>query len=67
MRLILRLRQSCSVALALILISLSTFGVAPETHRFTPKVGHPTFAKREPVLRIKPGDVVETNSLWGDW
>jgi len=38
-----------------------------EKHRFIPKVGYPTFAKREPVLRIKPGDTVETNSLWGEW
>ncbi len=36
-----------------------------ETHRFVPKVGYPTFAKREPVLRIKPGDIVETSTLWG--
>src|SRR5262245_26281538 len=67
MRSKLRLRQCCSAALALILMSFSTLGVAPETHRFTPKVGYPTFAKRDPVLRIKPGDIVETNSLWGDW
>ncbi len=66
-RLKLRLRQCCSIALTLILISFSTLGVAPETHRFTPKIGYPTFAKREPVLRVKPGDIVETNSLWGDW
>src|SRR5262245_29965033 len=67
MRLKLVLRQSCSVALALILTSLSTLGVIAETHRFTPKVGYPTFAKREPVLRVKPGDIVETSSLWGEW
>src|SRR5262245_14991161 len=67
MRLKLRLRRCYSIALALILMSLSTFGVAPETHRFTPKVGYPTFAKREPVLRVKPGDTVETSSLWGEW
>src|SRR5262245_11757761 len=62
-----RLRRCVSVALALILMSLSTLGVVAETHRFTPKIGYPTFARREPVLRIKPGDIVETNSLWGDW
>ncbi|HEY7544609.1 MAG TPA: acetamidase/formamidase family protein [Blastocatellia bacterium] len=38
-----------------------------EKHRFIPKVGYPTFAKREPVLSIRPGDIVETNSLWGEW
>src|SRR5215468_6484254 len=67
MRLRFRLRRCCSVALILILMSLSNLGVIAETHRFTPKVGYPTFAKRDPVLRVKPGDIVETNSLWGDW
>ena len=38
-----------------------------EMHRLKPTVGHPTFAKREPVLTVKPGDVVESESLWGDW
>ncbi len=34
-----------------------------DTVRFTPSVGHPTFAVREPVLRINPGTVLisETN------
>jgi acetamidase/formamidase len=30
-------------------------------------VGHPTFAAREPVLTVKPGDVVESETLWGEW
>ncbi len=38
-----------------------------ETHRYTPTQGVATFAKRLPVLRIKPGDVVETSTLWGEW
>jgi acetamidase/formamidase len=37
--------------------------VKAETIRFKPTVGYDTFAVREPVLRIKPGDVVESNSL----
>ncbi len=45
----------------------TTLPPVPETHRFVPKIGYPTFAKREPVLRIKPGDTVETSSLWGEW
>lgn len=67
MRLKILLRRCCSVALILVVISFSASGVAFETHRFTPKVGYPTFAKRAPVLRVKPGDIVETSSLWGDW
>jgi acetamidase/formamidase/creatinine amidohydrolase/Fe(II)-dependent formamide hydrolase-like protein len=38
-----------------------------ETHRFKPTVGYPTFAVRPPVLTVKPGDVVESESLWGEW
>lgn len=49
------------------LASASTRSLQAETHRFKPRVGYPTFAKREPVLRIKPGDIVETETLWGDW
>jgi acetamidase/formamidase/creatinine amidohydrolase/Fe(II)-dependent formamide hydrolase-like protein len=38
-----------------------------ETHRLVPTVGHPTFAARPPVLTVQPGDVVESESLWGEW
>jgi acetamidase/formamidase/creatinine amidohydrolase/Fe(II)-dependent formamide hydrolase-like protein len=38
-----------------------------ETHHFKPTVGHPTFAVRPPVLTVKPGDVLESESLWGEW
>jgi acetamidase/formamidase len=38
-----------------------------ETHRFKPSVGHPTFAVRPPVLTLKPGDVLESETLWGEW
>lgn len=34
-----------------------------ETHQFKPTVGVRTFAVREPVLRVKPGDIVETETL----
>src|SRR5687768_15765843 len=37
------------------------------THRFKPTVGHPTFAVRPPVLTVQPGDVLESESLWGEW
>jgi acetamidase/formamidase len=38
-----------------------------ETHRLKPTAGHPTFAVREPVLTVRPGDVLESETLWGDW
>ena len=34
-----------------------------EVHRFVPTTGVPTFAVREPVLRIRPGDIVETHTF----
>ena len=33
------------------------------TVAFTPAAGVPTFAKREPVLRVKPGTIVETKTF----
>jgi acetamidase/formamidase/creatinine amidohydrolase/Fe(II)-dependent formamide hydrolase-like protein len=51
-----------------ILLVLSIAGeAAAETHRLKPTVGHPTFAVRPPVLTVKPGDVLESETLWGDW
>lgn len=38
-----------------------------ETHKFIPQKGYPTFARRPPVLRVKPGDTVVTSTLWGEW
>ena len=38
-----------------------------ETHHLVPKVGYPTFAVRPPVLTVRPGDVLESESLWGEW
>jgi amidase len=57
----------CCCALSLLMASTQVGAIITETHHFTPKVGYPTFAKREPVLRLKPGDIVETSSLWGEW
>ena len=36
---------------------------AAQTIQFTPTTGVPTFAVREPVLRIKPGSIVETRTF----
>src|SRR5881409_623431 len=41
--------------------------VSGETHKYTPSKGVPTFAKRPPILSVKPGDIVETSTLWGEW
>ena len=55
------------LAFTLVFLACAVSPAFAQTHKFTPKVGYPTFAKRDPVLRIKPGDTVETSSLWGEW
>jgi amidase len=47
--------------------ALSASSAIAETHRLKPTVGHPTFAARPPVVTVKPGDVLESESLWGEW
>lgn len=42
-------------------------GQAAKTHSFKPTVGHPTFAVRQPVLTVKSGDTLESETLWGEW
>lgn len=54
-------------ALSLLLFFSLTNAVLAKTHLFKATSGHSTFAKREPVLRVQPGDVVQTNTLWGEW
>lgn len=34
-----------------------------ETHKFTPQAGVATYAVRPPVLRVKPGDIVESPTM----
>src|SRR3954469_6561523 len=43
-------------------LALST-GAAAQTHRFTPTGGVATFTARPPVLTVKPGDTVETETF----
>ena len=40
---------------------------AQDTVRFTPTVGHPTFAVRPPVLRIKPNTVLISSTMHGPY
>ena len=55
------MRFSTAIVLAL---ACSTPAFAQgTTHKFTPTTGVPSFAVREPVLRIKPGDTVETQTF----
>lgn len=50
------------VLIAMLATGLAT-AAAAETHRFTPTSGVPTFAKREPILRLAPGDTVVTRTF----
>ena len=53
--------------LALALTALCSSEAAGETHRLKPTAGHPTFAVRPAVLTVEPGDVLESETLWGEW
>lgn len=56
-----------SLGLALLACTFSALVAAQDTVRFTPTVGHPTFAVREPVMRIKPGTVLISNTMFGPY
>ena len=48
----------------ILLVLGSASSVAAETHRFDPELGYQTYKVREPVLRVRPGDIVETSTLF---
>jgi acetamidase/formamidase len=50
-----------------LLLTLPAGDLPGETHRLKPAVGHPTFAVRPPILTVRPGDVLESETLWGEW
>ena len=62
-----------SIVLPLGLLAIASFSPtqltaqAPDTVRFTPTVVQPTFAVREPVLTIKPGTVLISETHWGEY
>ena len=59
-----RLRK---LPVAVLLLVAAASPARAETHHLVPKVGYPTFAVRPPVLTVRPGDVLESESLWGEW
>jgi amidase len=51
-------------AAAVLVIGATFAGAAmAETHKFVPQGGSATYAVRPPVLRVKPGDIVESPTL----
>ena len=47
--------------------ALATTASAQDTVRFTPTIAQPTFAVREPVLRIKPNTVLISKTNFGPY
>ncbi len=60
------MRTSITLASAALILSSATLS-AQDTLRFTPSVGHPTFAVRDPVMHIKPGTVLISNTMFGPY
>ncbi|MFB3110916.1 MAG: acetamidase/formamidase family protein, partial [Gemmatimonadales bacterium] len=54
------------LASAALIFSSATLS-AQDTVRFTPSVGHPTVAVRDPVMHIKPGTVLISNTMFGPY
>jgi len=62
-----KIRAWVSTALLLLAVGRDPLAARAETKRFKPTSGVQTFAVREPVLRVKPGDIVETETLYGGY
>jgi amidase len=62
-----RCHHCAGIALALVLAPGSLAAQTSETVHFTPTVGQPTFAVREPVLRVRPGTVLVSKTMSGDY
>ncbi len=60
------MRTSITLTSAALVFSSATLS-AQDTVRFTPSVGHPTFAVRDPVMHIKPGTVLISNTMFGPY
>ena len=60
------MHRSIVFVISAMIVLLSVFqALAQETVRFTPTVGYPTFAVREPVLHIQPGTTLISNTNFG--
>lgn len=55
------------IFVSILLLVFAAGAAMAEVHRFRPSSGHQTYSVREPVLRINPGDIVETNTLYSDF
>lgn len=58
-----RAMRTAIVLLALTLAAGANLAAQGTTHTYEPTAGVPTFAVREPVLRVRPGDTVVTRTF----
>jgi acetamidase/formamidase len=49
------------------ILFIAAGAAAQERVEFTPEIGHPTFAVREPVLRIRPNTILVSNTMMGPY
>ncbi len=55
-------------AFLLFVFSICLIGmIQAKTHHFKPSQGFQTYAVRDPVLRVKPGDIIESYTLFSDF
>ncbi|HSA54927.1 MAG TPA: hypothetical protein VLE53_04445, partial [Gemmatimonadaceae bacterium] len=59
------MKRLLSATLLLAAVTPTVSANAQDTVRFTPTVGHPTFAVRPPVLRVKPNTVLISKTMHG--
>ena len=55
------------VLLGSVVVATGAVAQSPDTVRFSPTVGYPTFAVRDPVLRIQPNTVLISNTNFGGY
>jgi acetamidase/formamidase len=60
-------KMSAKRFLFFMLITCMAGTLSAEVHKFKPVKGYHTYAVREPVLRIKPGDILDTHTLFADY
>ncbi len=51
----------------LVAATAAASAAAQQRVQFKPEVGHPTFAVREPVLRLQPGTILVSNTMMGPY
>src|SRR5687768_4034564 len=58
-----RADESMRIGRVILLVAGVVCPASADTIKFVPKAGVSTFAVREPVLRVKPGDIVESSTF----